>query len=390
MSRERQIWFWGIGFCVLIGLLWLLSSILLPFVAGMAIAYFLDPAADWLEARGCSRTLATSIIISGFLSATVLLILVLLPVLKGQILRLPDYITSLLELVNTGLAYMDTDQTRSLVDRAREFLNNSADEAFKIANDAIGKLLTGLFSIANALSLIFVAPVVTFYLLRDWDRMVERLHQLLPRDHAGTIRELVKESDEILSAFVRGTGMVCLSLGGFYAITLGLIGLEMGVIIGLGAGLISFVPYLGTVLGAVASIGMALVQYSDLTMVAVIAGVFILGQVIEGNFLTPKLVGDSVRLHPVWVIFAMFAFGTLFGFVGILMAVPVAAVIGVLVRFGVRQYLISPIYGGALPPDFKESVQELNDALADSDAYEQRLEDQKKAPPKAPAEDPST
>jgi predicted PurR-regulated permease PerM len=202
-------------------------------------------------------------------------------------------------------------------------------------------------SLVNALVLILVVPVVTFYLLMDWDRMVARIDELLPRDHAPVIRRLASEIDATLAGFLRGQGTVCLILGTFYAAGLMLAGLQFGLVVGLVAGLISFIPYVGTVVGGATAIGLALFQFwGDWHLVGIVAAIFAAGQVMEGNFLTPKLVGGSVGLHPVWLIFALSAFGALFGFVGLLVAVPVAAMLGVLTRFGIAQYRQSLLYRG--------------------------------------------
>lgn len=190
----------------------------------------------------------------------------------------------------------------------------------------------------NLVALLLITPIVAFYLLRDWDRLIEQADRLLPPAYAEVIRAQVRAVDRTLAGFVRGVGTVCLFLGVFYATGLTLVGLDFGLLIGLGAGLISFVPYIGATIGAIASVGLALLQFDGYLMAAVVAAIFFSGQFIEGNILQPTLVGDRVGLHPVWVIFALLAGGALLGFVGVLVAVPAAAVIGVGVRFFVGQY----------------------------------------------------
>ena len=204
---------------------------------------------------------------------------------------------------------------------------------------------------ANLISLLVITPVVAFYLLRDWDRLIARIDTWLPRDHAETIRERVREVDRTLAGFLRGQGTVCLILGLFYAIALSIAGLDFGLVVGLVAGLLSFIPYVGAIIGLVLSVGLALLQFDDWLRVAIVAGIFFVGQAVEGNFLTPKLVGESVGLHPVWIIFGLLAGGALFGFVGVLLAVPAAAVIGVGVRFALDRYLQSPYYRGGGGPE---------------------------------------
>jgi predicted PurR-regulated permease PerM len=202
--------------------------------------------------------------------------------------------------------------------------------------------------LVNLLSLVIVTPIVAFYLLTDWDRMVARLDSWLPRPHVETLRGLAREMDDAMAGFIRGQAVVCLLLGLFYAIGLSLAGLNFGLLIGLAAGILSFIPYVGSFIGFVLSISVAFVQFwPDWVHIAAVAAIFAAGQFIEGNFLSPKLVGNRVGLHPVWLMFALFAFGYLFGFAGLLMAVPLAAAVGVLTRFALRKYLSSPFYLGS-------------------------------------------
>jgi predicted PurR-regulated permease PerM len=214
-------------------------------------------------------------------------------------------------------------------------------------------------AIVNVLSLLVVTPIVAFYLLLDWDQIVAKVDGWLPRDHAEEIRIIGRDINTAMAGFIRGQGTVCLLLGVFYAIGLSLLGLKFGLAIGLGAGLLSFIPYVGAIIGGVLAIGVGLVQFwPDYGLVLAVIAVFAAGQFIEGNFLSPKLVGGSIGLHPVWLMFALFAFGYLFGFVGLLLAVPLAAAAGVFVRYGLSQYLKSKFYRGipqpviaALPPE---------------------------------------
>jgi predicted PurR-regulated permease PerM len=211
----------------------------------------------------------------------------------------------------------------------------------------LASVLSGSLALVNVISIVVVTPIVAFYMLNDWDRMVAKVDGWLPRDHHDTIRRLAREIDEAMAGFIRGQGTVCLMLGFFYAVALSFAGLNFGLLIGLGAGFLSFIPYVGTIVGGVAAIGMALIQFwPDWLQIFIIAGIFAFGQFIEGNFLSPYLVGNRVGLHPVWLMFALFAFGYLFGFVGLLLAVPLAAAVGVLARFALQQYLKSPLYLG--------------------------------------------
>ena len=354
MTTERQVRFWLIGLVLTVLALFLLRAILLPFVAGMAVAYFLDPAADKLEKWGCSRTLATSIITALFFTIVILLLLLIVPLLQQQVVQFAGKVPHYLDIIKEALAGLLASVQDRVSGADLETLRKSAGDYVGQAMGWLGGVLTGLWSgglaLVNLLSLVFITPVVCFYLLRDWDIMVAKIDGWLPRHHADTIREQARLIDEILAGFVRGQGLVCLFLGAFYGIGLSLAGLDFGLVVGLGAGAISFVPYVGSIVGLVTSVGLALLQFDEWQRIAIVAGVFVVGQVLEGNFLSPKLVGDRVQLHPVWIIFALLAGGALLGFVGILLAVPVAAVAGVLSRFALGRYLASPLYKAPANP----------------------------------------
>ncbi|MEQ8347108.1 MAG: AI-2E family transporter [Sneathiellaceae bacterium] len=348
MSLHRQLRFWLAALVVALIAVYLLRDILMPFVAGMAIAYFFDPVCDWLERRGLSRTWATAAVTVVFLLLFLLLLALLVPMLASQLAdlaaRLPDLVEMLRSRLADLVAGLGDRFDPAVMERVRTAIGDATSEVAGIAASGAGKVVTSGLAIANLLSLVFLTPVVAFFLLRDWDRMVAGIDGWLPRAHADTIRDLARQIDEILSGFVRGVGIVCLVLGTFYAVALTIVGLEFGLIVGAFAGLLSFIPYVGAIAGLLLSVGLALVQFDSLTDVALVAGIFLVGQAIEGNFLTPKLVGERIKLHPVIVIFALLAGGTLFGFTGILLAVPAAAAIGVVARFAIRQYLDSPLY----------------------------------------------
>lgn len=355
MSRQQHIAIWALLVALFLLALMALSSVLLPFVAAMAVAYLLDPVADRLEARGMSRTFATSLITGVFFLLLVLLVLLLVPVLISQLTgfvgRLPGYIESFRENLLPNLLDLARDLGIPLRIDVKAALGQYGGEAAAVLSKLVGGLLGGGQAVLSLMSLLVVTPVVSFYLLRDWDRMIATVDQNLPRRQAEMIREQARKIDGVLAGFVRGQMMVCLALGSFYGLGLSLVGLDFGLVIGLGAGMISFIPYVGTILGFVVSMGVALVQFwPDWVWIGVVGGVFAIGQFIEGNFLTPKLVGDRVGLHPVWIMFGLFAGGALFGFVGMLIAVPVCAVIGVLTRFALERYRLSALYHGGDPP----------------------------------------
>jgi len=230
------------------------------------------------------------------------------------------------------------------VERLRASLGGYAGDVVPWIARLLGGLWSGGLALVNLLSLVFITPVVTFYLLRDWDRVLAQVDSWLPLEHKDEIRALAREVDRTLAGFARGQASLCLAMAAYYALLLTLAGLDFGLIVGLASGLVSFIPFVGFLAGFAAAVGIAVAQFSAWESIAIVAGIYLVGQFLEGNVLGPRLVGGRVGLHPVWMIFALFAGGALFGFVGVLIAVPVAAALGVLSRFGLRRYLASPLY----------------------------------------------
>ncbi len=345
--------FWLAVAVAFVGGLWLLNDILLPFVVGAVVAYFFDPVVERLQKHGLSRSWATAAVTALAVLIAVAALLAIVPPLVGQaeklIVKAPQY------------AVRIATRIQPLIEPVREqfglpalSLHDVQAEATKWAGQMlafIGGAAAGLarqgVAIVNLLALLFLTPVVTFYLLRDWSNILASLDNCLPRQHADTIRKLVRDSNAAIAGYVRGQALVCLCLGAVYAVGLSIVGLEFGFVIGLIAGAISFIPFVGTLVGTVLGVGMAIAQFPpDWMGVGKVALVFLIGQMLEGNVLSPKLVGDRVGLHPVWIMFALLAGGALFGFVGILVAVPMAAVIGVLVRHFIGRYRASSFYRG--------------------------------------------
>ena len=351
MTLQRQVTIWFGALAALIVAMWLLSDILLPFIAGLVLAYFLDPVADALERLGLPRLAATLVILVCALLALTLVLVLLVPILGDQIGRfagdLPQLIQTLVARFNELAPQWMKD---ALAKSGADVQGSMTDLAGKAAGwiiTLLSSLLSGGMALVNLVSLMVVTPIVAFYLLEDWDKIVAKVDGWLPRDHAPVLRVLAGEINQAMAGFIRGQGTVCLLLGAFYAMALSFAGLRFGLAIGLAAGFLTFIPYAGALIGGILAIGVGLVQFwPDYTSILMIAGIFALGQFLEGNFLSPKLVGKSVGLHPVWLIFALFAFGYAFGFVGLLLAVPMAAAAGVLVRFALRQYLASKLYLG--------------------------------------------
>ncbi|WP_439272845.1 AI-2E family transporter [Pseudochrobactrum sp. HB0163] len=348
-AMRKQAMFWVIATLLLVVFLIVFSSILLPFVAGIALAYFLDPVADRLERFGMSRFVATVAILIAFVLVLVLGLIIIVPILVTQlaefIAKFPGYFTQLQSLV----AHQDSEWLKKYLGMNSTVIQDNLSGFLKQGASFLSSLLQSLWNSGKSLidlaGLFVVTPVVAFYMLLDWDRMVSSIDSWIPRDHLKSVRQIAQEMNASVAGFIRGQGTLCLILGTYYAIGLTLTGLNFGLLIGLFAGLISFIPYVGSIVGLVLAVGVALVQFwPDWIMVCIVAVVFFVGQFIEGNILQPKLVGSSVGLHPVWLMFALFAFGALFGFTGMLIAVPAAAAVGVLVRFALHRYLDSPMY----------------------------------------------
>jgi predicted PurR-regulated permease PerM len=350
---ERQVAFWLAAFALFLLALWLLSEILLPFIVGLAIAFVLTPVTDRLERLGVNRAVVALLMVTLVVLGFVLLILMVAPIVGGQlgsfIDNIPRYVARLQTLVT---------------DPSRPWLQKLVGEGLNVDTKSVGDLVTqgvgwltaflrslwsGGRSLVSLFSLIVIAPVVAFYLIYDWHRTIRKVDSWVPVHQRATVRGLAREINAAISGFVRGQTAVCLILGSFYAVALTLSGLNFGLLIGLVAGLITFIPYVGSMTGLVVSLGVAVAQFwPNWTPIVIVLGIFLVGQFVEGNVLAPKLVGESVGIHPVWLIFALLAFGYLLGFVGLLIAVPLAATIGVLVRFALRRYLASSLYTGRL------------------------------------------
>jgi len=347
---QRQLVFWLAALLLFVLALWLLSEILLPFVAGLAIAYLLTPLTDRLERLGINRLSAALLIITIVVLALIYVILLVAPILGGQ---LSSFIESVPGNV-TKLQALLSDPSRPWVQKLMGAGFNADKSIGDLVTQGVGWLTTFLHSLwsggralVSLFSLVVVTPVVAFYLIYDWHRMIRTVDGWIPLQHRNAVRGLAREIDAAISGFVRGQTAVCLILGSFYAVALTLIGLNFGLLIGLISGVITFIPYVGSMTGLILSLGVAVAQFwPNYGSILLVLGVFLVGQFVEGYILSPKLVGESVGLHPVWLIFALLAFGYLFGFVGLLVAVPLAATIGVLSRFALRRYLQSSFYTG--------------------------------------------
>jgi len=358
-SARTQVYFWLGALALFFLALYLLSPILLPFVASAIIAYFLDPAVTRLEHWKVPRWLATLVVLVVFALVLALLMALILPLLRIQVTELAARLPSLIErakgLLDTWMKAAELQLPPEDYQKLRDTLSGSAGDIVAWAIRQVQSIFTSGLAIANLLSLAVVTPIVAFFLLRDWERIVATVDGLLPREHRAVIRGQAHQVDLMLGGYIRGQLLVCLTLAIYYGGTLTLAGLDFALIIGIFVGVLTFIPYLGFITGAITATGLALLQFEHSYNVLWVLGIFAFGSVFETALLSPKLVGERVRLHPVWVMFALFAFGTLFGFLGVLIAFPAAAIAGVLVRFAVSRYRASPLYG-TLPADEAEEA----------------------------------
>ena len=354
MIENRHTIFWIFIAFVIVLALYTLSSVLMPFVAGMILAYLLDPLVDRIEKFGISRSISTVLVLAIFFVGSTGSSLLLLPVVLSQLSNLTIFLPTLISKLEPFIR-----QARSLFDNAIK-ADDSSQPSLPVADilSWAGEFLTEIISsslaFANLLSLVIITPIVAFYLLRDWDLIINKVKSWMPIAHEKRIVEQDLKIDKSLSALVRGQGSVCLILALYYSFSLTAVGLQFGILIGTFVGIVSFVPFVGAILGAIFSLGFSVIQFETYTPIFLVAAIFLVGQVLEGNFLTPKLIGEAVGLHPVWVIFALLTGATLFGFLGILLALPIAVVVTVLIRLSLTNYFESEIYSGKSDVDKKD------------------------------------
>ena len=350
-ARAYRLLFWlGLLLLVIVAL-GLLQSILLPFATGFVIAYVLAPVVAWLERRRVPRSLGSLLVLILFLIGVAGILVVLVPLIQGQVVelitRVPNLVRASQDLLGKLILLLQEHVPAEDVAKLRDLVGTKLAEALTWLAGLVQGMITSSFAILNIISLVIVTPIVTFFLLRDWDAMVAQIDSYLPRQSLDTIRGQARIVSDTLVGFIHGQALVCLFLAIYYGTALTAAGLASGLALGLLIGVLAIIPVLGAATGFILAISFAALQYGTWTEIFVVIGIFAFGQLIEANFLTPKLVGDRIHLHPVWVIFALFAGGTLFGFVGVLLAVPAAAVIGVLIRFALARYRGSSLYDAA-------------------------------------------
>lgn len=348
-QKSNRNWvFWLTLFAIFCLSVYLLRSVLMPFVAGIIIGYLLDPLTTKFQKMGLSRTLATIVVMLLVVVFLVPALILLVGVIDDQVGRflsaLPQYIASFVRKVEPVFVELKDKFPGLDPEKVKAYLRGNLANGLKLLGAVFERVVTSGFALVNLISLLLITPVVAFYMLRDWHTFLDKVDGLLPELYKDSIRQQAKEINKILAGFIRGQVSVCVLLGTFYSLGLYFVGLELGVLVGFIAGLISFIPYVGSITGFVISLAIAFAQFDTMGPILQVVAVFMVGQFIEGNFLTPKLVGDNVGLHPVWVMFALLAGGVLLGFLGLMIAVPVAAIIGVLIRHAIDNYKKSSLY----------------------------------------------
>jgi predicted PurR-regulated permease PerM len=343
MAAREHVVFWLSLLAAAALLLWLLADVLLPFVLGMAIGYLFDPVVAALERRGVPRAATAATLILGSYAIGIAAFVLVVPLVAEQAAALWAQLPSLIAAAAA--------QLRALLARFGAAAPEASSGAIERLAGPLAGFATGLvgrgLALLNVAMLLAITPLVAFYLLRDWPKVLAQVDGWLPREHEATIRAQAAEVDRVLAGFVRGTSILCVAQAVFYAVALSLVGLDYGLVVGLLAGLLSFVPYLGAAFGLATSVGLAIWQFwPSWSRVLLVLGVFVTGQILQDYVLAPRLLSSRVGLHPLWVIFAVLAGGALFGFLGVLLAVPTVAAIGVLARFAVERYTESPLYRG--------------------------------------------
>lgn len=347
-QTDYQLRFWLLailGFC---GVLWLLSGVLTPFILGLAIAYFLNPVVSAMCKIGAPRWLGALVVLLAFISIVTITTLLVSPLVQSQVVELVGSLPAYVEKIEQDLWPRIKDILEHVpatdVTKLQDTFSKYTNDIVSFIGKFLGQVVSGSMALLDILALILLTPVIAFYLMRDWQVMLAKVNSYLPVRHAPVIHRELKNIDNMIAGFIRGQALVSVFFAIFYSIALSLAGLKYGIVIGLISGFLSFIPIVGTLMGIIASMTMAFIQFDTFGQIAVIAGIFAVAQIIDGYYLSPKLVGDRVGLHPVWIIFAVLAGSKLFGLVGVIIAVPLAGTIAILLRLGLRQYRRSKYY----------------------------------------------
>jgi predicted PurR-regulated permease PerM len=344
----KQAAFWGVASLILFVFIWMFKSVLTPFVLGVVIAYLLNPLVKGFSTKGIGRSTSSAFIICLFFILATTVIVLVAPIVAKEsadlIDALPGYLDKLFKWAQPHTLWLQENFGENYMGDAKAFLKDNISKVLKVSGGIAGGLAAGGQALVGAATTLVLTPLVAFYMMREWPVITQWVEDLIPRSHETVIKNLLTQIDGKLAGFIRGQLTVAFLLGIIYAVALTVAGLNYGFLIGIGAGLLSIIPMVGSTIGLLVSVAVAWFQSGEVQYVLIIAAIFIVGQVVEGNVLSPKLLGDSVGLHPLWILFALMAGGSLLGILGMLIAVPVAAVIGVLVSFAILQYKHSSLY----------------------------------------------
>ncbi len=348
LSGQSKAFWWVLILCVISTFFYAVRGILLPFVLGLIIAYGLSPLLDMLQRFKVPRIVGTLLILFLFFVGFIVFIILTIPYAQNEILALAQKVPSygltlhhqILALLEKVSLYLPPSEWQRLTQLASTYVG----DIFKWVIYFFVNLISGGLALANLVALVIITPLVAFYFLKEWPSLIRTSTNLLPMAHRKEITGVFAQINEALGGFIRGQALVCFILAVYYSTSLSLIGLESGFVIGLLIGFFAFIPYIGFFSGFAVSMILAFIQFDTWTPRLLILTVFAIGQIVEGSFLTPKLVGDRIKLHPLWVVFAVFSGAYLLGFLGMLIALPVAAIVGVLIRYAFTRYLKSPLY----------------------------------------------
>ena len=360
VSAKTYLYFWMGALALIIGFLWLFKTILTPFILGMVIAYLLNPLVKKFYTKGIQRTSSAVIILVVFFTITTAIIAIVIPILAKESAELidawPGYTEQLFAMSEPYTVWLKDNINPQYIEDAKLFLKENVSKLLSISGGIANGLAAGGQAVLGMLTILVITPLVAFYMMREWPAITAWAENLIPRKHETMIKDIIRDIDVKISGFIRGQLMVAFFLGLIYAIALTIAGLNYGFLIGIISGVLSIIPLVGSIVGLLISVTVAWFQSGDLSYLAIIAAIFIVGQIVEGNLLTPKLLGDSVGLHPLWILFALMAGGSAFGIVGMLVAVPVAAIISVLFGFAIIQYKKTPLYNHKTPQATKKKI----------------------------------
>jgi predicted PurR-regulated permease PerM len=348
LSVKTQMMFWSAAILLFTAFVWMFKSILTPFVLGIVIAYLLNPLVKRFSTKGIKRTTSTVIILSLFFIVLTTIIALVAPIVAKEsaelIKQMPTYMEKFFALIQPYTTWFQERFGDGYVEDAKTFLKDNVSKILGVSGSVASKLAAGGQAVVGMATTFVLTPLVAFYMMKEWPAITDWVEDLIPRENEKMVQDLIKQIDIKLSGFIRGQLTVAFLLGLIYAVALSIAGLNYGFLIGITAGFLSIIPMVGSTVGLLVSVAVAWFQAGEINYVFIIAAIFVVGQIVEGNILSPKLLGDSVGLHPLWILFALMAGGSLFGILGMLLAVPVAAVIGVLASFAILQYKNSPLY----------------------------------------------